>query len=92
MVIGSGGGFGCCRACGGKLTFSSGWVPTYGDPDNASGAPEAAPVCEKCEAEFERENLRNYEPMSRSATVMPIRLLPNIEVTNARRKTGDVER
>jgi hypothetical protein len=57
------------------------------------GAPEAEPVCEKCEAEFERENLRNYEPMSRSATVMPIRLLPNglVNVEEARKLYGEPE-
>lgn len=47
--IGSSGGFGKCPACGTKLVLSSGWVPSYNDPDNASGAPEAEPVCPSCE-------------------------------------------
>lgn len=42
-------GFGKCASCGTKLVLSSGWVPSYNDPDNASGAPEAEPVCPSCE-------------------------------------------
>ncbi len=57
-----------CKICGGKMLMSDGWVPSYSDPDNAGMAPEAEPFCPKCEADFERENLRNYEPMSRSGT------------------------
>jgi hypothetical protein len=55
-----------CPHCGLPMSLSDGWVPSYNDPDNASGAPEAEPYCPTC------ENLRNYEPMSRSATVMPL--------------------
>lgn len=41
--------FGKCPACGTKLVLSSGWVPSYNDPDNASGSTEAEPVCPSCE-------------------------------------------
>lgn len=37
-----------CSNCGTKLVMSPGWVPSYNDPDNASGAQEAEPVCPKC--------------------------------------------
>lgn len=62
------------------MRLTDGWVPSYNDPDNASGAPEAEPYCPMCD-ELERENLRNYEPMSRSATVMPLNL-PNAKVSH----------
>jgi len=57
------------------MELSDGWVPSYNDPDNAGLAPEAEPYCPKCD-ELERENMRNYVPMSLSATVMPL-FLPN---------------
>lgn len=70
-----------CPQCGLPMKLSDGWIPSYNDPDNASGSPEAEPHCPTCD-ELERENLRNYEPMSRSATVMPLNF-PSTKMCNS---------
>jgi hypothetical protein len=46
---------GVCVSCGTRLALSSGWVPSYNDPDNSSGAPEAEPFCPKCYADLKAE-------------------------------------
>ena len=38
-----------CDKCETVLVQSSGWTPTYNDPDNSSGATEAEPFCPKCD-------------------------------------------
>lgn len=44
-----------CQDCGTVMKLSSGWVPTYNNPDNGGSAPPAEPYCPKCVRRSEAE-------------------------------------
>jgi len=46
-----------CDKCGTAMELSSGWTPTYSDPDNSSLAPNAEPYCPKCDKQENKDFL-----------------------------------
>jgi len=60
-LVGSGDLFGACIVCGTNLILSTGWVPSYNDPDNSGLAPMEEPFCPKCEADAQLEEDQRAE-------------------------------
>jgi len=48
-----------CDNCGRGMELSSGWSPSFSDPDNSGLAPEAEPYCPVCTLEAEIRRLKH---------------------------------
>jgi len=69
--------------------MTPGWVPSYGDPDNASGAPEAEPITlsdierENSQVKAERDRLAGENAKLREALEAAIKQLEHVETLRA---------